>query len=70
MTYPNLYPTDVMISSLTGVKITLPVICCNTSAAAPAGLSPGFLSNGIKRQARNASKDNARFSTLHNFLIN
>ena len=48
--------------------ITLPAICCNTSPT-PIGLSPGFLSNDIKRIARNAFKYDDRFFAVHNFLI-
>ena len=48
--------------------ITLFVIYCNTSPT-PIGFSPGFLSNGIKSHARNASKDNDKFSAVHTFVI-
>ena len=48
--------------------ITLFVIYWNTSST-PIGFSPGFLSNGIKSHARNASKDNDKFSAVHNFVI-
>ena len=61
-------PTDVTISSFVYGTITLPAICRNTSPT-PINLSTGFLSNGIKPQARNTSKDNDRFFALQIFLI-
>ena len=33
------------------------------------GLVPGFLYNVIKQHARNASRDDDRFSAVHNFLV-
>ena len=57
-----------MISSLACIKITLPAIRRNASPAA-IGLKPGFLSNGIRRHARNAIQDDGRFSAVHISLI-
>ena len=48
--------TDVTISSLACVTITLPVICYTTSPT-PIGLSLGFLLNSIKQHAWNTSKE-------------
>ena len=61
-------PTDVKISPLGCVTITLPAICCNTSATC-ISVSPEFLSKGIKRHAGNAPEDDDRFSAVHHFLI-
>ena len=49
-------------------------LACNSlqhfsTSAMPIGLIPGFLYNGIKRHTRNASRDDDRFSAIHNFLI-
>ena len=61
-------PADVAIASLACVTIISLAIRHNTSPT-PTGLSPGFLFNGIKRHARNVSKDDDLFSVVHNFLI-
>ena len=49
-------PTDVTISNLKWVTATLPAIR-RRSLPIPIGRRPGFLSSGISRHARNASKD-------------
>ena len=57
-----------MISSRITEAMTLPAILLNISPT-PIGLRPGFLSRGIKRQARKASKEEDRFSSTHKLLI-
>ena len=54
-------PTDVTIAIRVWVTTTLPAIRRRTSSI-PIGWRPGFLSSGITRHARNASKDADWFS--------
>ena len=61
-------PTDVIMSIHMCVTTALPAIRCSTSPI-PVGRSAGFLSNGISRQSRKASKDVDWFSTLQIFLM-
>ena len=61
-------PIDVTISSLACVTITLLGILRRNTSPTPIGLYSGFLSDGIKRHGRNTSKDDGRFSAVHNFF--
>lgn len=61
-------PADVILSVRICVTTTLPAIWVNTLPI-PIGLSPGYLSIGTNRQAKNLSMDNDRFSSLKIFLM-
>ena len=61
-------PTDVTISVWKWVATTFPVIGPRTSTIS-IGRRRGFLSSGINRRGRNASKDADWFSMLNIFLI-
>ena len=61
-------PTDVMMSSRRVDTITFPTILLSASPA-PIGRNPGFLSNGIRRQDRKASRVFARSLSIHSFFI-
>ena len=61
-------PNDCITSSLRCETITFQAMRRSTSST-PVGLSQGFLSRGINRFTRKASKDVELFSTVHNFLV-
>ena len=56
------------MSSRNAETIALPAIRLRISPT-PIGLSPGFLSKGIKRQDRKASSESCKSGTMHSFRI-
>ena len=60
-------PTDVMMSSRGVDTIIFPTILLSTSPTS-IGCSPGFLSNGIRRQDSKASRVFARSFSMHSLF--
>ena len=61
-------PTDVMMLSRRVDTITFPTFLLSISPT-PLGRNSGFLSNGIRRQDRKASRVFARSFSMHSFFI-